>query len=160
MSSGFAPAWQPFARYADFSGRARRSDLLFFYVLTGALNSLIDWAGLAMGFDYHRWISLAFSLALLCPWAAVAVRRLHDIGRSGWWLLLALPAFALNMWSAVLLLRDGAVFRPTDAIPGAVSLAVAVSLLALIVLLMWKDDEETNIYGPNPRYGGPEEATA
>jgi uncharacterized membrane protein YhaH (DUF805 family) len=159
MTSGFVLAWEPFTRYADFSGRSRRSELLFFYVLTGTLNALINWAGLAMGLEYHRWISLAFSLALLCPWASLAVRRLHDAGRSGWWLLLALPAFSLNMWATFLLLRDGTLFLPADAIPGLLSAAVASCLLALIVLLLWKDEEETNLYGPNPRYDAGE-ATA
>ncbi len=158
MTSGVVLAWRPLVQYADFSGRSRRSDLLFFYVLTATLNALINWAGLAIGLDYYRWISLAFSLALLCPWAALAVRRLHDSGRSGWWLMLALPAFVHYMWNAFLLLRDGVLFLPADAIPGALSLALALCLLALIVLLLWKDEEGTNIYGPNPRCGEPEAA--
>jgi uncharacterized membrane protein YhaH (DUF805 family) len=158
VTSGFVLAWRPLAQYADFSGRSRRSDLLFFYVLTGTLNLLVNWAGLAIGLEHYRWITLAFSLALLCPWAALAVRRLHDTGRSGWWLLLALPSFALNTWAFIRLEREGVLFVIANPIPNALILAAQSCLLALIVLLLWKDEEAANIYGPNPRYDAAEAA--
>jgi uncharacterized membrane protein YhaH (DUF805 family) len=43
--------------------------------------------GRAVGFDYLRGL---FALAILLPSLAVSVRRLHDTGRSGWWLLIGL----------------------------------------------------------------------
>ena len=159
MTSGFILAWRPLAQYADFSGRSRRSDMLFFYALTVTLNSLIGWGGLAGGFEVSFWASRAFSLALLCPWASLAVRRLHDSGRSGWWLLLALPSLALNMWNMARVWKEGAFFVFANPIPGAISLSVGLCGVALIVLLLWKDEEEANVYGPNPRYDAGE-ATA
>ena len=158
MVSGFAAAWEPLKRYADFSGRSTRSDMLFFYVLTGAFNSLISWAALAVGFAAYQWISLAFTLALLSPWTGLAVRRLHDSGRSGWWLLLALPAFCAGLWNTYSFARDPFTPPPASALPPIVTILFGVTMLALIVLLLWKDDEETNSYGPNPRYDEPEPA--
>ncbi|MFN2324059.1 MAG: DUF805 domain-containing protein, partial [Trueperaceae bacterium] len=68
--------------YANFRGRARRSEfwwfVLFTLVCTVALGAVADLlAGL-------------FSLAVLLPAIGVAVRRLHDVDRSGWWYLLVL----------------------------------------------------------------------
>lgn len=69
-------------QYATFSGRASRSEYWWFFlfqvlvmVATGMLGDVIN--GLA-------------SLALLLPALAVGTRRLHDIGRTGWWQLLLL----------------------------------------------------------------------
>ncbi|HEV2817109.1 MAG TPA: DUF805 domain-containing protein [Allosphingosinicella sp.] len=159
MTSGFALAWEPLVRYADFSGRSRRSDLLFFYVLTILLNVLIDWAGLLAGLHDYRWLSLAFTLMLLCPWAALAVRRLHDSGRGGWWLLLGLPVLALNLWDDWRRLGDPFALSVQSSLPILVEIPLALALLALIVLLFWEDEEGPNCYGPNPRYDS-EETTA
>ena len=64
-----------FSKYADFEGRARRSEYWWFY-LFGVLVSWIPYLG---------WLA---SLAILIPSLAVGARRLHDTGRSGWWQLL------------------------------------------------------------------------
>jgi len=81
------------SKYTVFSGRSQRSEYWYF-VLFGFLISIglaiIDVAtGLV---DPQQGIGLfsgIFSLALLIPNIAVGVRRLHDTGRSGWWVLLA-----------------------------------------------------------------------
>jgi uncharacterized membrane protein YhaH (DUF805 family) len=155
MTSGFALAWQPLAHYADFSGRSRRGDLMFFYLLTWALASLAGWAGVAAGFEHSGWISLAFTLALLCPWAALAARRLHDTGRSGWWLLLALPVLALNLWDEWRRAGDPFALSVRSSLPTIVTILLALALLVLLGLLFDDDEEGANRYGPNPRYGEP-----
>ena len=67
-------------QYSDFYGRARRAEFWTFWIVTGIVHSILIDAIVA------RYI---FSVAIFCPWVAVAVRRLHDTGRSGWTLLLA-----------------------------------------------------------------------
>jgi uncharacterized membrane protein YhaH (DUF805 family) len=68
-------------KYATFDGRARRSEYWWF-----ALASFV--IGLITGFiPVVGWL---VSLALICPSIGVAVRRLHDVGKSGWWFLLVL----------------------------------------------------------------------
>jgi uncharacterized membrane protein YhaH (DUF805 family) len=80
-------------RYADFSSRARRSEYWWFFlftVLVGAVASVID---SMLGTRYGSGtglVQVVVQLALLIPGIAVGVRRLHDTGRSGWWLLIAL----------------------------------------------------------------------
>ena len=65
-------------KYIDFNGRASRSEYWWFVLLTFALGFIpvIGWL---------------IRLALLLPSLAVQVRRLHDLGRSAWWLLLLVP---------------------------------------------------------------------
>lgn len=76
------------AKYATFSGRASRQEYWFFTLFNLLISfslGLID-ALLQTGEIF----SSLYSLAVLLPSLAVACRRLHDIGRTGWWLLLAL----------------------------------------------------------------------
>lgn len=74
-------------QYATFSGRARRKEYWFFflfYLLIFIGLSLLD---AILGFGL---LSSLFALAMLVPSVAVAVRRLHDTGRTGWWVLIGL----------------------------------------------------------------------
>lgn len=80
-------------QYADFSGRAQRKEYWLFvlvYVLLYIGLSFVDVVlgtyGSSTGFGLLTGI---LALALLIPSVAVTVRRLHDTGRSGWWVLMA-----------------------------------------------------------------------
>ena len=74
-------------RYADFHGRSRRSEYWWFFLFNILVNIVLNLlVGIAAIFAI---LSLIVSLGLLIPAIAVGVRRLHDIGKSGWWLLLA-----------------------------------------------------------------------
>jgi uncharacterized membrane protein YhaH (DUF805 family) len=52
-------------------------------------------------------IGMLYSLAVLVPGIAVAVRRLHDIDKSGWWLLISLIPLIGAIWLIVLLATEG-----------------------------------------------------
>lgn len=77
-----------FANYVGFTGRAPRSEYwwwVLFVVLVSIVLSMVS-----------QKLSGVFSLAVLLPGIAVATRRLHDVGRSGWWqLLLFIPMIGL-----------------------------------------------------------------
>lgn len=82
------------SKYADFSGRARRSEYWYFVlfnILVSIVASVLD-AVLGTDFDgmSNGLIGVLASLALLLPSLAVGVRRLHDTSRSGWWILIGL----------------------------------------------------------------------
>ena len=115
------------SKYADFSGRARRSEFWFFFlftVLVGIVASIIDAIlGTKNGSGTGLVESIA-NLALILPGLAVGARRLHDTGRSAWWLLL---------W-----------------------LAICVGWIVLIVFYCL-DSKPDNQYGPSPKgyAGGP-----
>lgn len=77
--------------YANFSGRARRSEYWYFVlfnIIISVVAALVDQLLMSvLGFGF---IGIIISLGLLIPGIAVGVRRLHDTDRSGWWLLLGL----------------------------------------------------------------------
>jgi uncharacterized membrane protein YhaH (DUF805 family) len=88
-----------FSNYVNFSDRACRSEYWFwflFVIIGNIVTMAIDYA---LGIQV---ISALFSLAVLLPGIAIAVRRLHDLDRSGWWILLALiplvGAIILLIW--------------------------------------------------------------
>ena len=94
--------------YANFEGRARRAEL-WWYVLAGVCISIV-FNILAAIASFFVVLSLIYGLAVLIPGLAVGCRRLHDLGKSGWWLLLGL----IPIVGAIILI----VWFATDAPPG------------------------------------------
>ena len=81
-------------KYAVFTGRARRKEYWYYFlinfviitlllIIDNMLGTLDKDAGMGL-------ISGIYALAVLIPGLAVAVRRLHDSDRTGWWVLIAL----------------------------------------------------------------------
>ncbi|MGF1764408.1 DUF805 domain-containing protein [Aliivibrio kagoshimensis] len=81
-------------QYIDFRGRARRKQYWMFtlinVILSLLLSSLDGMVGLFNAEAGIGMISGLYSLAILLPAIGVTVRRLHDTGRTGWWLLIGL----------------------------------------------------------------------
>jgi uncharacterized membrane protein YhaH (DUF805 family) len=82
-------------QYADFTGRARRTEFwmfVLFNVLISIVLRIVDNLifGNSSGVSGGGPLGLLYSLAVLLPSIAVSARRLHDIGRSGWWQLIAI----------------------------------------------------------------------
>lgn len=81
-------------RYADFDGRASRQEFwmfnLFYLLFVIAISLLIiPFGNSETGLNIIFGIIVIYSLGLAIPIWAVTVRRLHDIGLSGWWSLLS-----------------------------------------------------------------------
>ena len=81
-------------KYAVFSGRARRKEYWFFVLFNVIISLVLTVIDAAMG-TYDETVgtgilSGVYLLAIFIPSLAVAVRRLHDTGRSGWWNLIIL----------------------------------------------------------------------
>lgn len=98
-------------KYADFGGRARRSEYWMFVlfnfivaVITIVLDNLFNTAVEGAGYGLFY---LLYSLAVLVPTWAVTVRRLHDVGKSGWWLFIPLIPVIGSIWLFILLITDG-----------------------------------------------------
>lgn len=97
--------------YANFDGRARRKEYWMFTLI----NSLILFGLIAISVaitltsDAFGFLSLYFIyiLAMIIPSLAVSVRRLHDIGKSGWYYLVAFIPFIGTFWLLFLLITEG-----------------------------------------------------
>ncbi|WP_052025141.1 DUF805 domain-containing protein [Asticcacaulis sp. AC466] len=104
--------FQPLVKYVDFQGRSRRSEFwlwVLFRLLVGAVMGTISTSFMLSGIDMNshnpeqfmsRYLQIMpifslINLGLLLPTLAVGVRRLHDINRTGWWLVMPIVvAFA------------------------------------------------------------------
>ena len=91
-----------FARFADFATRSSRSEywwFMLFYFLVGLVVTIIQFT-----MEMTRGIiDLLVFLVFIVPTISVTARRLHDIGRSGWWQLIVLipllGALILIFWA-------------------------------------------------------------
>ncbi len=99
----------PLRRYAEFSGRSRRKEYwlyVLFVVVVAVVAAFLDTAlgfghsssavtstGVAYNWHSNGPIGIIWLLATFIPSLAVSIRRLHDIDKSGWWLLLVLIPF-------------------------------------------------------------------
>lgn len=83
-----------FKKYATFSGRARRKEYWYFVLFNLISLIIINFIDIMIGtFDAAAGIGLLgglYAVLAFLPTLSVAVRRLHDTGRTGWWLLLYL----------------------------------------------------------------------
>jgi uncharacterized membrane protein YhaH (DUF805 family) len=91
-------------KFADFSGRARKSEWWWWFLFYTILALIVGVIDLALGTKILGYILF---LALLVPGLAAAARRLHDTGRSGWWLLLIIVLVIGWVVLLVFYLQDG-----------------------------------------------------
>ena len=166
----------PFKRYFDFKGRSRRKEYwmyTLFVILVSIALSIVDamlgLGGSAVGDTEMTGTSVGaegalsggllanlFALATVIPGLAVSVRRLHDLDRSGWWILLPtvpiiLGAILLAVGAAQAMSGSGAGFGGA-ALFGMILAGVGV--ICSIVLLVWFCTAGTpgsNRFGDDPK---------
>ena len=181
-------AMRPLKRYAQFSGRAPRAEFWWFFlalmvvyfvvwfifgaVVGGAAASQTEpSAGMLGAFGAAGIILALFWLAVLIPTIAVQVRRLHDTGRSGWWLggFYLLYAVYLVLTVGVLgsvmraSMEGGAAPQPSGAMfVGAMAFGLAffVYAIALLVFYCLPGTKGANRYGDDPYGNNVEEVFA
>ena len=101
--------------FANFAGRADRQQYWMFFLFNlifAVVASILD---RVLGLSFHMngislgygWIYLAYALVVLIPGLSAGVRRLHDINKSGWMLLVVLIPIAGAIWLLVLLCTEG-----------------------------------------------------
>ena len=106
----YLDAWK---NYINFQGRARRKAywmFVLFNIIALVTLSLIEGALGLSGQNGYGILTGLYSLAIILPLIALAVRRLHDTGRSGWWILIGL----VPLIGPIVLI----VFYVTDSQPG------------------------------------------
>lgn len=165
--------FRPLIRYAVFAGRARRAEYWLFVVFQGlvvggcfgaAFGSLGNPDPVAAAKAFMTWISVGglLGLALILPHYAVLARRLHDIDKSAWWMLLLAPGFVTPFLISGSLVGAalGAGTDPTAAaadivaaVMGSVLFVIlsGVCNMILFVMTLLPGTRGENRFGPDPR---------
>lgn len=162
----------PLKRYFDFNGRSRRKEFWMWVlgvviatIVLGMIDSMLGLGGnSSMGMpgasdSYGVSASASgglltnlFALCILIPNLAVGVRRLHDTGRTGLWILLPLPFYLLSIVATVaaMLGSTGMMF----GLLGLTMLLMPIGFICAIVVLVFFCLEGTrgpNRFGPDPK---------
>ena len=93
----------------DFEGRAHREEywmFVLFNVIFGVGLTVID-SIFGLKVDQFGILSTIYSILIFVPTLAAAVRRLHDTGKSGWWILLVFVPILGAIWLIILLATEG-----------------------------------------------------
>lgn len=97
--------------YADFNGRARRKEywmFILFNVIFAIVAMILDNVlGIAFEQIGYGPLYILYAIFALLPGLAVAVRRLHDIGKSGWMFFIAFIPIIGSIWLLILLCTEG-----------------------------------------------------
>ncbi|MDX2968810.1 DUF805 domain-containing protein [Kribbella solani] len=99
-------------KYAVFTGRARRKEYWMFVLFSTIISIILSTLDRILGLDFTSsnsggWLQTIYSLAILLPGIGVAIRRMHDTGRSGWWILINLIPCVGFIWFIVLAAQEG-----------------------------------------------------
>ncbi|MBQ0788585.1 MAG: DUF805 domain-containing protein [Oceanihabitans sp.] len=82
-------------QYADFKGRARRKEYWMFFLINILISITINVIVVLLDLPSFQILDSIYSIAVLIPSLAVGVRRMHDVGKSGWFLLI--PFYSLYL---------------------------------------------------------------
>ncbi len=128
--------------YFDFQGRARRSEFWWYILVVIVIQIILS---IIQRFIGTQILTALLSLALLLPNLGISVRRLHDLEKSGWWILLPLAPMILVVLCMFM-------FQWTlSMIFGLVTLACSILLIYWYAM---PGTSGTNKYGPDPKAGG------
>lgn len=160
----------PLKRYAEFSGRSRRTEYWMFFLFQMLLGvafwvllAIVGGGALMTGGDPTAMAAAGgaamiifalyglVSLALIIPAIAVTVRRLHDTNRTGWWVLAPIAGYVLMFIGGIM-----AAGSPDNPGLGGIlalvgGLAVLVLALVLLVFMFLEGTRGPNNYGPDPK---------
>ena len=144
----------PWKRYAQFGGRTRRMEYWTFTLVNLTVWGLLFVFGIMSAGEEHAGlvpvllVCWTFGLAAFIPMMACAVRRLHDTGKSGWWLLLIfVPVIVLLVFSD----HPMANHQLQDFLQYPIVVAPIVGGAILTVFLFLGGNRGANQHGPDPR---------
>jgi uncharacterized membrane protein YhaH (DUF805 family) len=155
---GFGEAVKTCLRnYFKFSGRARRSEYWWFYLFTiivAVISAIIDGAIFGWENADEGLVGTITSLALLFPSLSAGWRRLHDTGRSGWWIGGGMIAIILGAGVLIgtVLSTGGGALNEFSGLIVIFGLLVLVYSITMLVFLCQDSHENDNKYGPSPKY--------
>jgi len=144
-------AMRPLKRYADFSGRAPRPEYWWFWLAYVLLDVIIQILTRISGI--FGLLGLVY-LGLFIPMIAVAIRRLHDTDRRGWWLLAPLvPYFAafVIMFPAFMANPTGGLALFAAVGPALILMLIGFVLaIAILIFMVLPGTPGPNRFGADP----------
>lgn len=139
-----------FENYANFKGRARRSEYWYFILMNSIISIITTIIDKSLELKFG--INLLYGIAVFIPTLSVSVRRLHDIGKSGWLLLIS---YILITLCAVGLLLGVIMARQRNSFENWFTIPVVIIMLAIciwmLVLFVTEGNEGKNKYGSDPK---------
>ena len=134
-------------KYANFSGRASKSEYWWFFlfcILAGVASQLLDVVvlGQSIWVNYGP-INIIVNLILIIPILSAGARRLHDTNKSGWWQLLGLIGLAISYYQKDMLTKG--------LITSSYFILSFLALGTYILLIVWlasKGEKKKNRFGP------------
>jgi uncharacterized membrane protein YhaH (DUF805 family) len=146
--------------YMNFRDRAARAEFWWWQLFASIVIIVAIILDILIFFVFGHGYIMPFLtvtwLALIFPSLSVTVRRLHDSGRSGWWLLLSVAFYILTV---IAVFATGA-NDPSTRLSGAAAILVTVPAilaalagLVILVFMFFPSNPGNNRYGPN-RYAG------
>ena len=147
IESGWAKCFQ-------YSGRASRAEFWWFFLFATLVRFGLQFVRLLAQDVPTILLSAMISLILLVPTIAVQVRRLHDVGHSGWlvvvlWVLIGALIITSMRWDRLVALRQAT--TPDQVALLFVAFATAVAWLRILFLMIKRGDAGANQYGPPVR---------
>ena len=129
-------------KYAEFNGRAQRKEFWLFSFVNLLIGfSILYLADLFPGLrGFRYWLFFFYSLVVLTPWVAVAVRRLHDVGLTGWWVLFGFVFFIVT--------TDLPARNIGDVL---IRVIVGLGFALMMHYLVLDSHPGANQYGPDPK---------
>lgn len=163
---------QPIRQYAQFHGRMTRSQYFRWLGLLLVVYIVCAWVDLRfiapllgyLPFEEveEQYLTIAAGLLFAVPWLSSNVRRLHDVSRSGWWMLLAIFPLLIVMFSEDVgfslygLLTEGflANLIPADLAESAINslpwVVIGIGVVCFLPVIYWslkKGSGEPNRFG-------------
>ena len=135
--------------YADFKGKSSRKEFWLFVLCNFLIAIAVSMLGSLINPLVGAAISLLLGLALFIPTLALYVRRMHDIGKSGWWILISMVPLVGAIWFLVLLCKkgesDGAKSK-WNWLDTVIMVIVGLSVIALPVSSMLGHKASSSLY--------------
>jgi uncharacterized membrane protein YhaH (DUF805 family) len=141
---------RPLKRYADFSGRSSRAEYWWFYlayIISAVVLQILTRISSIFG------LLVLLYLALIIPFIAVAVRRLHDIDRTGWWLLAPAVPYLVGAVMIIPTLMNAGTGGQSFPGFGMAGIFLAIGVVLAIVVFVFSvlpGTRGSNRYGPDP----------
>ena len=155
--------------YANFKGRASRSDYWYFILFNAIFAIVASYLDKALGFSFvtpkadpsglqpamsYGYIYVIYTLAVFIPGLSLTVRRLHDVGKSGWWyvgFMIYTAIVAVILMVTLVGSLTGGVMATNFPVAGIVALlTLFAALIWFFILMCTKGHPGENKWGLNP----------